>query len=569
MSITAQKGGYMDQITIKYNELKKKGIDLGSETAGRNQFSRLYPYVESVVPYDFQCYTYGVIILSTPEGVWMSGTMFSAYIQGLVKQESIGAPEQDMFEREVVFNNTKTKFRYLFCTECLLYLINGTPYRIYYYNDTIREFMNAGYLPESLYTTFTFSSVEGTGSYYYSGDFAIVGIYELKVGVPYGHYLLSNYYKLKKEYFDYLLKAIKFMRSSGRYIPYNHIKLLFETYSSENDHIEDPKKYPCTDGLEIKLMNISPNNKENYWSKSMRGICRGKKHWYITERSADYGYAVQKGGFWRIPINEGLSVLSKKVSWIENDFYLGDCDCYNGYLFIPVYNGAWRTDGQDRCATHVAVYDANTLEKVATADLFDKNNKTVYDVNWLAINPQNGKLYLSQPDRFDQTPVYVYDIDFEALEKGKQFLKISGEIYLDDMYMNPHHFTGQYGGCFDHDGHLYFVNKRTTMISGADSGIWVYTVPKEVSLSSPVRLKCIAKSGIFDGFMYPTDDINYDSRGVTFRNIGVDKKTGRYKGYLYAAIVNYSDGKATISLYKYRVFWEKCFDLERFFEENK
>lgn len=235
----------------------------------------------------------------------------------------------------------------------------------------------------------------------------------------------------------------------------------------------------------------SPCNEETNYSKDVQGICHDDDAWYIShgagtkENNRNYG-AVHK-------IHRSIS-LSKKIDCTERsespckiyskgvletrrffkyynknneaigfkieDIHIGDIDCYNGYLFVPVY----KKDDSSTADAQILIFDTKNFDLIHSEVLKKKYEYKFQYHTWCAINPNDGCLYTSDlhiSNSFyeDNSPIMAFKINFENLKNkngtvfetttpyGIQLKKPDGTDFL----MN----ANTQGGCFDPFDTLY------------------------------------------------------------------------------------------------------------------
>ncbi|MDO4491837.1 MAG: SH3 domain-containing protein [Lachnospiraceae bacterium] len=158
-----------DRIIEKYNELKSKGIDLGKAVKDRNTLPDNIPVPEKKYPFEFQCYSNGVILLDDPKCVWMSREFFTSYcecIRGFSEFLSICFPLGDEI-------HVDGKIKYCFIPRYTLYSKNNQDVKaIYEPHLRCKRFFEAGLFPESDFESVTISDrVHWT--HYKSGDYVV------------------------------------------------------------------------------------------------------------------------------------------------------------------------------------------------------------------------------------------------------------------------------------------------------------------------------------------------------------------------------------------------------------
>lgn len=292
-----------------------------------------------------------------------------------------------------------------------------------------------------------------------------------------------------------------------------------------------------------------PSDREMGWSHELQGVCHDDNNWFFT----------QNGNIWKFPLSHDLNKQVKKPSdfsgVIKNSYggyRLGDCDCYGGYLFVPV-----SLDG----SPYIAVFDASNLSYIAKTRL-DKFGKKFSLVHWCAINPKDGLLYTSDHNvgndfTDDTSPVMVYEIDFEKIrDRSDNFL-----VYK--TFLRLYNATGDrlsrdfvQGGCFDNENHLHINNGDYTIKGGSHNyandkgGISVFYIPDipKTGAKPCYRVKRIACSNQSKGFQYQFNGTGEEPSGITYWDLRNKKVGGKVKGCLHA-IMSDNNGRGDDDLY--------------------
>ena len=121
-----------------------------------------------------------------------------------------------------------------------------------------------------------------------------------------------------------------------------------------------------------KYIRNYPSDREMGWSDELQGVSHDSNNWFFT----------QNGNIWKFPLNHDLDETCKsenRSKGIYKNAYghrLGDCDCYNNYLFVPVTG-----DG----TPYIAVFDASDLSFVAK-DHIKRFDIDYHSIHWCAQN---------------------------------------------------------------------------------------------------------------------------------------------------------------------------------------
>ncbi|MDO4492170.1 MAG: hypothetical protein Q4B85_14005 [Lachnospiraceae bacterium] len=579
----------MDLIKKKYYDLKSSGIDLGAEIAERNQMPGEYKHAEAVLPCQFQCYTKGVILFSTQECIWMNYHFLEKYASLLRKGFPIGLPVRDQIEKTEIRNDKKRLYRYLFCSNCLIYSINHKLHAVCNEYSRFKKYIEEQYLPESSIRSISWLPMGFL--YYRSGEYVIASTSEMiPVRPPFNPVYRNKNYIFPVEEFDYaisVLANVKFNTGKVKEFKSEVIEFIYDNYYESNTNPVPVRDYLLSEYVKIDTLSVPPYNESSFWYNMRYGFATDKNYWYVlqnhTEKHIPGGKEEpgtwvpdKKGGFWQIPMTSSLTNPSEKArKWVEYDYQLGDCDCYNGYLFIPAYNTYEDMKAESNISnSHIAIFNTRTLKLEAVVFPADRDGTVLDRLKWVAINPKNGKLYTGVGDFFGKTPIYVYDIDFSRIGSSDQILTLAGEIWLQDKNGKSISFRAPSGAAFDEDGHLYYVNHY--LEPGFDdeaAGIWIFKIPTDIELSRPVYVKGIERSGDKYGFDFPTESAYHYSRGAAFWSIGKNLNHKAYTGYLLVCMEitggsDFPDVKweQEILLYCYKIQWKKYIDICRFIQ---
>lgn len=285
----------------------------------------------------------------------------------------------------------------------------------------------------------------------------------------------------------------------------------------------------------FKTLNTYPNNVVHNWSEEVQGICHDDKYWYFAT-SPYFGALRIPSKLIRIPVTQDLSknigsdikCVDGPGNRIEGYAHYGDCDYWNGYIFIAVSD-----DGDP----NIRVYEASTMKYVTKCVLKKKNNKEFSSVGWCAVNSINGMLYTSDGDINDDKGIFVYKIDLSALKrKSNSFLIFQHELYLKDSENHSISRSCMQGGCFDDKNNLILINgyKNKKGSDNIDGGISVYRIPTDNKSNICRR---IAQSTQYGHFNFNFMNDYYEPEGITFWNLN-NKKAPGIRGVLHAIRLN-------------------------------
>lgn len=280
-----------------------------------------------------------------------------------------------------------------------------------------------------------------------------------------------------------------------------------------------------------KYIGEYPKDRENGWSDELQGVCHDEENWFFT----------QKGKMWKFPVSHNLNkkisksdIDGEKIICMDYGYHLGDIDCFNGYLFVPVVDDGY---------PYIAVFSAKDL-KFITKQIIKRNGNYFDSLGWCAINPTNGKLYTSDrhiSDKIedDKSPIIVYNVDYEAIaNRSDKFLSSfctlipyteSGEnIYLKHSQ----------GGCFDDKNNLHLVNGYPH--SYGTRGISIYKVPTMPEYGKKYVIKRISQSEQDGEFRYQFKvSVGEEPEGITYWDLNnIKTKAPEIKGVLHVIMID-------------------------------
>lgn len=292
-----------------------------------------------------------------------------------------------------------------------------------------------------------------------------------------------------------------------------------------------------------------PKDRENGWSEELNGVCHDEKNWYFT----------QDGNLWKFPIAHDLNKSCKKEDTTKGiyknhyGYHLGDIDCYNGYLFVPV---------TDNGSPYIAVFSTSnihtriTYQTMRKKDFITGTSANFTSIGWVAINPNDGLLYTSNGALGKDSPILVYSIDFNAIKsKQTNFLKPYAALYVVDeegAYLTR---GWMQGGCFDNKNHLHISNgsphnhpsgKTILNYSNKNGGITVYDVP-ELSQNQVTSIKVKARSNQSHDFRFQFNGYREEPEGITYWDLD-GKGVPGISGQLHAIMID-NNGTGDDDLY--------------------
>ncbi|SIN96148.1 PLAT/LH2 domain-containing protein [Fibrobacter sp. UWB11] len=297
---------------------------------------------------------------------------------------------------------------------------------------------------------------------------------------------------------------------------------------------EDDKKiertvYAGKDMPHYDYLGMYPKkDREPGWSNELNGICHDASNWYMT----------QDGNIWKFPVSFDLNTTIKnedktrKVYKYHYGHHLGDCDCFNNYLFVPVTD-----DG----APYVVVFSTNDIHKVIARNvMLLPDGRSFSDMAWVAINPKNGLLFTSDGYITKNKPIYVYSIDFEMIRLGKNnFLKLHAQVNLKDEEFDDYvERSCMQGGCFDDSNNLHLCNGYyKNEHSNKKGGITVFEIPNlPYKPNDEVLVKIKARSNQSHDFRFQFNSYGQEPEGLTYWDLDDGKAPG-IRGQLHAIMI--------------------------------
>lgn len=267
-----------------------------------------------------------------------------------------------------------------------------------------------------------------------------------------------------------------------------------------------------------KYIGEYPKNRENGWSDEAQGVCHDDFNWFFT----------QKGKLWKFPVGHDLDsqieesdIDGEKIICNPYGHHLGDIDCRNGYIFVPVTE-----DGKP----YIAVFSAEDLSYI-TRQVITRDGDYFHSLGWCAIDNSGEKLYTSDEhiaayyggvlDNY--SPIIVYDIDYEAIaDKSDHFLSYRAVLIIRTEGGSKTRLTHSQGGCFDEDNNLYLTNGCPPWLE--QRGLFVFSVPKTLEKYQRYDIYRIARSkqdGVFK-FKFKVSQ-GEEPEGITYWDL---KKAG-------------------------------------------
>lgn len=216
---------------------------------------------------------------------------------------------------------------------------------------------------------------------------------------------------------------------------------------------------------ETRFLGDYPHDREPGWSSECQGVTHDGSFWYIT----------QNNRLWKFPLSFDLNkdvgpyIKSGIVKYVEipeelrkqGYNHLGDLDYYQGYLFVPLEDAKYEKP-------IIIVFRAEDLSYITSAKL-DVNQGGGHAMA-CAINPQNGRLYVSQFKHGKDTTnrVVIYRQEFKNNHLN---LIYQGKLALFDESGRREIFPGRIQGLAfsPYSGLLYLVSD-----TGSSGGIFIF-----------------------------------------------------------------------------------------------
>jgi len=217
--------------------------------------------------------------------------------------------------------------------------------------------------------------------------------------------------------------------------------------------------------LTIKYRGNYPSDKGDIWTEECQGISNNDNNWFITQNKT----------LWKVPFSKDLrksfttgdGTLKVGIPKQLKDLgynHFGDCDNYNGYIFIPV-------QGSGNLPV-IAVFNEVDLSYIDFAEIKGKESGA-----WCAINPITTHLTTSHTHISPTRPIEVYSINWDILEKYNRLVLTEQEgYYMQNLPQgwNNNVTNPMQGGDWSTDGcYLYLSNGYPTLQS-KNRGLSVY-----------------------------------------------------------------------------------------------
>lgn len=285
-----------------------------------------------------------------------------------------------------------------------------------------------------------------------------------------------------------------------------------------------------------KYIGEYPKDRENGWSSELQGVCHDDSNWFFT----------QNGKLWKFPIDHNLNnkileadIDGKKIIRVDYGNHLGDIDCCNGYIFVPIAE-----DGNP----YIAVFSAENLSYITRQEI-TRDGDYFDSLGWCAIDTSGKRLYTS--DRHiaaeygaDKSPIIVYDIDYDAIANNSEsFLTYRAVLVLRTEGGSKTSLNHSQGGCFDKENNLYLTNGYPHRYG--QRGISIFSVPSTLEKHQSYDIRRIAKSkqdGVFK-FKFKVSQ-GEEPEGITYWDLNnSEKQAPRIKGVLHVIMIdNYGTG---------------------------
>lgn len=280
-----------------------------------------------------------------------------------------------------------------------------------------------------------------------------------------------------------------------------------------------------------------PSDQQKDYTQHVQGTASDGTYWYVTQ-DLDTG---DQSVLWKVPFNVNWNAdWSSPPYWraLESVVHTGcghwgDPDVYNGVVYVPLEPQG----GQGGCGgtPKIAAFSASTLQLLGPPVAVHTRNAP-----WVAINPMNGRLYLSDfgdnKDAGDPSVkcLYVYDISWPSGQFALTPHVSEGGGGTDANCIplfNPDHTVNLYriqGGAFSSTGKLYL---------SSDS---YYTLDDPVQMSGLHGINVGPSAGTY---MFRRDvavDHSWDI-GQEIEGISVQDWSGVDNGNIHVAVLGGED----------------------------
>jgi len=258
--------------------------------------------------------------------------------------------------------------------------------------------------------------------------------------------------------------------------------------------------------------------KENRFLESVQGVTHDDHFWYITTNGQNSGKRKRQGqGIYKydrsmnlidsleISLNPDLSTLANLPKKTESDLpyldHLGDPDCYQGKIYIPVQH-----------PHGFLVVDTNlkgdSIEWYKTEKIGDSHP-------WCAVNPWNHKLYTSDFNDFHPHQ-RSYSLNLLAYETVEFNRAPDFDIPLQVPSLRVQ------GGCFSRQGHVFLSSDANTKAKLLlDLGLSLESPEAVIILNELTQTAipfepCITAYCIVNGYFFGHIPVQRES-GTTFK----------------------------------------------------
>lgn len=275
-----------------------------------------------------------------------------------------------------------------------------------------------------------------------------------------------------------------------------------------------------------------PSNKKYNWTDSLQGVTHSNDHWFFTQKTKIMKFHVstnlntnQSGAVEVFYMNEELSDLGCD--------HFGDPDYLvieeKGYLFIPV-------EGPSSGPILAVFREDEELTYIGNHKLSKQTKANGTDrAGWCAISPIDGILHTSFKEISEETPVFRYEVNYEALVQNEEVVLYDRPSLIlkknGDPIKIPQHVQG---GCFSPSGFLFICNGPTKWFSQPDGGIRAFDAEGEYLYKSS------SGKGPFNYEFHPGWR-RQEPEGITYWNLDSDlgENLAPYiGGQLHAILLN-------------------------------
>jgi hypothetical protein len=218
--------------------------------------------------------------------------------------------------------------------------------------------------------------------------------------------------------------------------------------------------------------NDYPRDRETVWSDEAQGMCHTDTHWFVTSNSLRFDPNFnRRARLLKIPLSADLnsydpSVAVARIPDSLKDGYdhMGDPDCINGFVFVPLEDSRFNYASPPV----VAVYRASDLAFVNYGILYMNDDN---HAGWVAIDPSSGgaELWASRGNlsHTGTQGIFIYGIDWTQVDPdhypgfvhpGYVFADAKAAVPLKNRKGHQLSIKTMQGGVFDLTGRVLYLS---------------------------------------------------------------------------------------------------------------